>query len=406
MQQLDVWETIGGGVTAAAGFMAAGVVAGLRASGRKDICLIVSSEPAAAAGVFTRNTMAAAPVIVSREHVATGRLRAIVANAGNANACTGERGLRDAQSMARETATALGCKPVEVAVASTGVIGVHLPIEMVTRGIAEAVGELDSNAGSDAAEAVMTTDTFPKETAVAFTVGGERCAMGGLAKGAGMIRPDMATMLSFVTTDAALSPAAADAALRSAVAMTFNRISIDGDTSTNDMVLFLANGAAGGDIIDVGDPDLDVVTAALTHVCGELARMIVRDGEGATKLVTVTVRGAVSMSDAEKAAFAIAESPLVKTALYGQDANWGRVAMAIGKSGAAVDASTVEIAFAGITTCVNGMAVAFDEVEASAALAEDEVEVLVDLHAGDGEATVWTCDLTHDYIRINADYRS
>ncbi len=395
-----------GGVTAPAGFMAAGVSAGLKRSGRRDVALIVAGEACPTAAVFTTNTMPAPPVVVSREHVARGRARAIVVNAGNANACTGARGLDDARAMAQAAAAALGCAATEVVVASTGVIGQPMPMELVLPGIDDAAEALDVNAGSDAAEAIMTTDTFPKELAITFPIGAERYTVGGIAKGSGMIQPNMATMLAFVTTDAPLDAPACDAALRAAVSRTFNRITVDSDTSTNDMCSLMASGEAGGEPITADDDRYPVVATAIEHVCAELARMVVRDGEGATKLIDVTVTGAANEADAEAAAFSIANSPLVKTAVFGADANWGRVAMAVGKSGAAVDPDRVRIIFAGVLSCEGGTAVAFDEDAAAAALGADEITIEVDLGLGSGEATVLTCDLTYDYVRINGEYRS
>jgi len=386
--------------------MASGVSAGIKKSGRKDVALIVAEKRCPAAAVFTTSSMAAAPVVVSRESISDGLLRAIVVNAGNANACTGESGMADARAMAETTAAALGCDASDVVVASTGVIGVPMPMELVLAGIAEAAEELDLVAGEDAAEAILTTDTFVKTTGVAFELDGITYTVGGMAKGSGMIQPNMATMLAFVTTDAPLSTASCNAALRSAVARTFNRITVDSDTSTNDMCVLMASGSAGGDTIDPGDQGFAIVASAIEHVCGELARMIVRDGEGATKLIAITVTGAVSESDAEAVAFAIANSPLVKTAIFGADANWGRVAMAIGKSSAEVDPGRVRITFAGILTCEGGTAVPFSEEDAAVALAESDVEIAVDLGLGSSEATVWTCDLSYEYVRINGEYRS
>jgi glutamate N-acetyltransferase/amino-acid N-acetyltransferase len=291
-------------------------------------------------------------------------------------------------------------------VCSTGVIGVPLPVDLVRAGIAEAVEDLDRANGDDAAEAIMTTDTFPKQLAIAVQADGRTFTVGGMAKGSGMIQPNMATMLAFITTDAPLSPVACDALLRSAVARSFNRITVDSDTSTNDTCILMASGAEGGPTLELGTEAHTAVAAAILEVATALAQMVVRDGEGATKFVTITVCGAASESDAELAAFAIANSPLFKTALFGQDANWGRVAMAIGKSGAAVDPDRFEIVFAGILTCADGTSVPFDEAEAARALSEPEIEVLVDLHLGEAEATVWTCDFSYDYVRINGDYRT
>ncbi len=395
-----------GGVVAPAGFLAAGISAGIKKSGKRDVALIVADCAVPSAAVFTTNSMAAPPVIVSRDVVAGGLVRAAVVNAGNANACTGVAGMADARTMAAAVAAHLDCEASEVVVASTGVIGVPMPMDVVIAGIEQAASALDSARGDSAAEAIMTTDTFPKQLAVSVEVGGVRYTVGGMAKGSGMISPDMATMLAFVTTDAPLSPVACDAALRAAVDLTFNRITVDSDTSTNDMVLLMASGSAGGARIEVESPAFPAVADAVEHVCGELARMVVRDGEGATKFISVTVRGAATDGDAYAAAMSIANSPLFKTAIFGADANWGRVAMAVGKSAARVDPDRLEVVFAGIETCRDGMAVPFDEAAAARALAEPEVDVLVDLHLGTGSSTVWTCDLSYEYVRINGDYRT
>jgi len=405
-QTASAFTAIDGGVTAPAGFVAAGVAAGLKKSGRPDVAIVAAATAVPTAAVFTTNLVAAAPVVVSRQHAVRGMVRAAVVNAGNANACTGPEGLAAAHAMAEATAIALGCASDEVIVASTGVIGVRLPLEAVLPAIGHAADSLTNAGGADAAEAILTTDTFAKQCAVEFVVGDRTFRVGGMAKGSGMIHPNMATMLAFVTTDAPLTPLACDAALRSAVNRTFNRITVDSDTSTNDMCLLMASGAAGGAPIGVDDDSFGQVAHAVGQVCETLARMIVRDGEGATKFVAVTVRGAADDRDAERAAFSIADSPLCKTAIFGGDANWGRVAMAIGKSGAHVDPDAFDIVFAGIPTCVSGMAIAFDEEAAAAALANAEVDIEVDLHVGVGSATVWTCDLSYEYVRINGDYRS
>ncbi|MBS3957038.1 MAG: bifunctional glutamate N-acetyltransferase/amino-acid acetyltransferase ArgJ [Clostridiales bacterium] len=406
-----VIESADGGILAPAGFSASGVAAGIKRPGRLDVCVIDAAAPVAAAAVFTRNTMAAAPVSWSRQAVSDGTLRAWVVNAGNANACTGATGEADARAMAEQTARLLGCAPQDVGVASTGVIGVPMPMPTVGAGIEAAIAALGSKRehATQAAAAIMTTDTFAKESACRVTVDGTSFAVGGIAKGSGMIMPDMATMLAFLTTDAPLDAEACRAALTLAAGRTFNRITVDGDTSTNDTAALMASGAAtivDGAPITVAHPAFDAVAAAVTHVCAELARMIVRDGEGATKLVSVVVRGAASAHDAEAAARTIANSPLVKTALFGGDANWGRVAMALGNSGADVDPDRVDIVFAGIPTCTGGTAVAFDEDAAALALSADEIELLVDLHLGEFEATVLTCDLTYEYVRINGAYRT
>ena len=402
----DSLRPVEGGVTAARGFRAAGVSAGLKAEGRRDVALILADEPAAAAAMFTRNAVVAAPVVVSREAVSGGVVQAVAINAGNANACTGVRGLADARDVAAHTASVLGIAPGLVAVASTGVIGVPLPLDMVCSGVTAAAGALEPSGGQLAAEAIMTTDTSAKQAAFRVAVGDEAYTVGGMAKGSGMIRPDMATMLAFITTDAPLSARACDTALRGAVATSFNRVTIDGDTSTNDMVLLMASRAAGGAIIEEADPSFGPVAHAVHRVCEELARMIARDGEGATTLVDVLVTGAADDADAALVAFTVAESPLVKTAVFGRDANWGRVAMAVGRSHARIDPARLEIRFAGILTCEEGTAVPFDEDAALAALSASEVEIAVDLHVGEASARVWTCDLTCDYVKINADYRT
>lgn len=395
-----------GGITAPAGFLAAGISAGIKKSGKRDVCLIAADHPVPAAGVFTTSATAAPPVLVSREHLGGGLLRAVAVNAGNANACTGEPGMRDARAMATAAAEALGCESREIAVCSTGVIGVPLPLDLVAAGIAEAADALDSTHGEDAAEAIMTTDTFAKQLAISITTEGRTFTIGGMAKGSGMIQPNMATMLAFITTDAPLTSASCDEILRQAVARSFNRITVDSDTSTNDTCILMASGAEGGQELAPGTPGYAAVAAAVLEVAVALAQMVVRDGEGATKFVTVSVKGAETEHDAETCAFAIANSPLMKTALFGQDANWGRVAMAVGKSGAHIDPAALEIVFAGIVTCKNGTATGFDEEEAARALAEPEIELLVDLHVGEAEATVWTCDFSYDYVRINGEYRS
>ncbi|HET6350976.1 MAG TPA: bifunctional glutamate N-acetyltransferase/amino-acid acetyltransferase ArgJ [Coriobacteriia bacterium] len=396
-----------GGVVAAEGFSCSGIHCGLKAAGKKDLALVVADEGAVpAAAVFTTSAVVAAPVTVSREHIAGGSCRAVVINAGNANACTGAQGLVDARATAEALAAELGCESSEIVVCSTGVIGVPLPVEVVIGGLAEAVSGLDNASGDPAAEAIMTTDTFAKQSAVSLDLDGDRITVGGMAKGSGMIAPNMATMLGVITTDAPLTSAACDAILRAAADTTFNRVTVDSDTSTNDTLVLMASGEAGGSQIDVGSPGYAQVAEAVRVVAEELSRMLARDGEGATKLITVTVTGAADEADAEKAARAIADSPLVKTAVFGRDANWGRVAMAIGKSGAALDLNGFDITFAGIEVCKDGGAVGFDEDAALEALSADEVCIDVDLGVGAASATILTCDLTYDYVRINGEYRS
>jgi glutamate N-acetyltransferase/amino-acid N-acetyltransferase len=399
-------HTATGGVCAPAGFTASGVPAGLKPSGKPDLAIVAADAACPAAAVFTTNKVAAAPVLLSRVHIEGGHARAVVINAGNANACTGQPGLRAAENTAGALAKALGCEPREVLVCSTGVIGVELPLGKLLDALPAAVEALGAGGAADAARAIMTTDTVAKEAAVEVTVGEHSYRVGGMTKGSGMIQPNMATMLAVITTDAPLSSAACEVALRSAVNATFNRVTVDSDTSTNDTCVLMASGAAGGDSIEPADPTFAPVAAAIHAVAENLARMIARDGEGATKLITVTVRGAASDADAELAALAVANSPLVKTAVFGRDANWGRVAMAIGKSGCELDPERFDITFAGVTVCSAGAATGFDEGAAYEALGADEVEIGVDLNLGEGGATVWTCDLTYEYVRINGEYRS
>ncbi|MCW5862303.1 MAG: bifunctional glutamate N-acetyltransferase/amino-acid acetyltransferase ArgJ [Anaerolineae bacterium] len=400
-----------GSPTTPLGFRAAAVAAGIKQSGRPDLVLVVSDRDCAAAGVFTSNRVAAAPVLLDRETLAAGRaaLRGVIINAGNANACTGAPGLADAREMQQLAAAAVGARPPQFLVMSTGVIGVPLPMERVRTGVAAAAPLLSAEGGPAAAEAIMTTDTRPKRAAVEVELTGGRVRLGGMAKGAGMIHPNMATLLGLLTTDAAVAPDDLDALLRDAVAGSFNAISIDGDTSTNDTVLLLANGAAGVALSDAESRAR--FAAALSDLCRQLAQMIVRDGEGATRVVTLRVTGATSAADARRAADAIATSPLVKTAFAGGDPNWGRILAATGRSGAMVDpdrlslwvgapgAEPLQLVRAGTPT-------AFREADAAAVFALPEFIAHVDLALGDGETTLWTTDLTHEYVTINADYRT
>jgi glutamate N-acetyltransferase/amino-acid N-acetyltransferase len=393
------------GVTAARGFRAAGISAGIKASGALDLALLVSDPPARAAAVFTTNKATAAPVVVSREHLtrAGGIATAVVVNSGCANACTGDDGLRAARDMTAETAGALGCPVEQVLVASTGVIGVALPMDRVRSGIRTAFEALSADHGAAAARAIMTTDPFPKEASATIDLGGKAATIGGMAKGSGMIEPAMATMLGFVTTDAAVPTALLDRALREAVDDTFNAITVDGECSTNDCVMLLANGAAGATVTDANYPRF---VDALRDVCRELALGIVRGGEGATKLVTVVVTGAASTADARKAAKAIANSPLVKTAIHGGDPNWGRLIAVAGRAGVEFELSGAAVRI-GETVLFNGGR-PFDDAapEAAEYLKGNEITVSVDLGSGRATSTVWTCDLSAEYVRINADYRT
>nr|ABV58979.1 putative ArgJ [uncultured Acidobacteria bacterium cosmid p2H8] len=407
MMALTSASTIAGGVTAPRGFRAAGTSAGIKANGGLDLALLVSDAPAQAAAVFTTNLAVAAPVVVSREHLAAsgGATRAIVVNSGCANACTGDDGLQAARDMARETARLVGCPVEQVLVASTGVIGVALPIDKIRGGLPATFAALGNGAGDGAlaARAIMTTDPFPKEAATQIGIGGLDVRIGGMAKGSGMIEPMMATMLGFVTTDAAVPRALLDRALRAAVDDTFNAITVDGECSTNDCVMLVANGTSGAAVDESSYP---AFLAGLTSVCRELALGIVRGGEGATKLVAVTVTGGATSADARKAAKAIANSLLVKTAIHGGDPNWGRLIAVAGRAGVAFDLSRAAVRIGSIVLFRDGRP--FDEAapEAAAYLSGSELTVSVDLGAGSESSTVWTCDLSADYVRINAEYRT
>ena len=396
-----------GGVTTPRGFRAAGVRAGIKANGGLDLALLVSDAPAQAAAVFTTNLAIAAPIIVSREHLGRsgGTARAIVVNSGCANACTGDDGLQVARDMAAETARLVNCPAEHVLVASTGVIGVALPIDKIRTGLPAAIGALGTGAeqGALAARAIMTTDPFPKESAAQIAIAGRDVRIGGLAKGSGMIEPMMATMLGFVTTDAAVPGPLLDRALREAVNDTFNAITVDGECSTNDCVMLLANGASG---VAIDDASYPAFVAGLTAVCRELALGIVRGGEGATKLVTVVVTGAASTAEARKAAKAIANSLLVKTAIHGGDPNWGRLIAVAGRAGVAFELSRAAVHIGSTVLFEGGRP--YDEAapEAAAYLQGKDLTVSVDLGAGGASSTVWTCDLSAEYVRINADYRT
>ncbi len=397
-----VSRLIQGGVTSAQGFLASGVHCGIKPQ-KKDLALVFSRAPAAAAGVFTTNKVKAAPVLLDIERIRSGRGQAVVLNSGNANACTGEQGMRDAREMAQLTAQSLEIAEELVYVCSTGVIGRPLPMDAVRRGVREAVKLLGPD-GASAAEAIMTTDTVPKAAAVQVSIGGQVVTVGGMTKGAAMIHPQMATTLSVLTTDAAVAPPVLQAALRRAADLSFNRITVDGDRSTNDTILLLANGEAGvPEISGPGEP-LDAFQEALVTVAVTLAKMVARDGEGATKLIEVTVRGAQSEEDAHRAALAIASSQLVKTSIHGGLPIWGRIMCAAGYSGAEVQTDRASIRIGPVLVAERGGPAGDPEsLEAAARhLAGDDVQVTVDLGLGRGEATVWTCDLTEGYIKENA----
>lgn len=401
---------IDGGVCAAKGFKASGIHCGIRKSmTKKDLSLIYSSVPAAAAAVYTVNLVKGAPLKVTASHLKNGVAQAVICNSGNANTCNAD-GLEIAEKMCGLLAVGLGISPDDVVVASTGVIGQPLDIAPIEAGIPRLIENLSEDGGKDAAAGIMTTDTAEKIVAVEFELGGRTCRLGGIAKGSGMIHPNMATMLVFITTDAAISSDMLQKALSSDIKDTFNMVSVDGDTSTNDMVTVLANGLAGNAVISSDGEDFGVFMKALNTVTMHLCRMIAGDGEGATKLLECKVRGAADIATARTVAKSVICSSLVKAAMFGADANWGRVLCAIGYSGADVDVDKVGVSFksaAGeIAVCKNGSGVVFSEELAKKILSEKEIEIAVSLGAGESESTAWGCDLTYDYVKINGDYRT
>ena len=394
---------IPGGVTSPRGFRAAGVHCGVKPS-RKDLAVIAADRLASAAALFTTNAIKAAPVLVSQEKAQSGVAQAITINSGNANACTGAQGLSDAQEMAALTARHLGIAEEFVLVASTGVIGGPLPMGAIRQGIPRAIEALRSEGGADAANAILTTDAFPKSAATQLDVGGALVTIGGMAKGAGMIHPNLATTLCVLTTDAVIAGPQLRQALRRAVERSFNCISVDGDTSTNDTVFCLANGMAGNTPLVDDDRALTRFSEALGEVATALAKMVVRDGEGASKVGTLIVRGARSGEDARRIATAVMTSPLVKTALGGGEPNWGRVLAAVGRSGAGVNPETIDVWIGGVLVVHNGIAASTDLTAAEAAMSGAEVEMQVDLHLGSGTFTGWFSDLTEGYVKVNAGY--
>jgi glutamate N-acetyltransferase/amino-acid N-acetyltransferase len=400
-------RSIKGGVCSAKGFRAAGVAAEIKYKDRNDVALIVADYPCTAAAVFTTNKVAAAPVVYDREIIKGGIVQAILANSGCANACTGEEGLKDAELSALATAGELGISPDLVLVASTGVIGRRLPMDRLLSGMKAAKAALGRTArhGLAAEQAVMTTDTRPKEACVNVVIGGKKVTVGGMAKGSGMIEPNMATMLGFITTDAAITPAMLRRALLFAINRSFNRVVVDGDESTNDSVFLLASGAAGNECISRGGEDFKAFAAALSEVCVSLAKQMAADGEGATKFVTVTVKGARSEADAARAARAVAKSPLAKTSWFGRDPNWGRVLAAVGYSGAEVVDMKTEVFYDDVWAFRRGRVADESQLEKLAkVLVKDAFEVVVDLHLGKASASIYTCDFSTEYVHINADY--
>ena len=395
-----------GSITFAKGFLASGVACGIKKSGKSDMAIIYSESPATVAGVYTKNQVKAAPVLLTSKRTAVGGARAIVVNSGNANACTGEQGYKDAEKMSALVGHHLGLPDKEVLVASTGVIGRYLPMDKVAKGIEAGSQSLSVEGGEEAARAICTTDTFVKEFSLTINAGGKPIRIGGMAKGAGMIHPSMATLLAFITTDAAIDPVTLKQALVQAVDKSFHCITIDGDASTNDMVLVMANGRAGNKPLKGLTGDGQKFADAMVQVCQGRARRVVLDGEGATKFIEVKVKGAATFTDARDCAMAIARSALFKTAMFGMDANWGRILAALGTAPVKFNPNKVDVSFGPLKVAKDGAAMEFSEAKALGLLKRKEVEVVVDLKAGKYEATVFTSDVSYDYVEINANYRT
>ncbi|HHV97713.1 MAG TPA: bifunctional glutamate N-acetyltransferase/amino-acid acetyltransferase ArgJ [Clostridiaceae bacterium] len=396
----------GGGVTSPEGYFAAGISCGIKKNGKKDLAIVCSEDISATAGVFTTNIVKGHSLQVTMEHLKSGYATAIVINSGNANACVGKRGYEDAKEIAKITAGLLECDIENILVGSTGVIGVPLQMDLIRPALEKLVENMSPDGGHDAAEAIMTTDLVAKEIAVEFEIQGKKVVIGGMAKGSGMIHPNMATMIGVITTDANISKSLLDKALKEVVKYTFNRVSVDGDTSICDMVILMANGMADNPAIIKEDKDYVKFKNALSYVCTDLSKKIARDGEGATKLVEIKVSGASTEEDAYKVASAIAKSPLVKTAIFGEDANWGRIITAAGYSGATFNPEKVDIYIGKLLVCKNGTAVEFDEAKAKSILQSKEIIITVKLNNGKFSDKIWTCDLSYDYVKINGSYRS
>ena len=403
-------KLISGGICAAKGFKASGIYCGIRKNRtKKDLALIVSDVPASAAAVYTTNLVKGAPLLLNMRNLSDGKAQAVICNSGNANTCNAN-GIQIAKEMCALVSEATGIPAGDVVVASTGVIGQPLDITPIANGMTQLVSERSYEGGNDAATAIMTTDTVSKEVAVEFEIGGKICRMGGIAKGSGMIHPNMATMLVFITTDCAIAPDMLQKALSGDIKNTFNMVSVDGDTSTNDMVTVLANGMAGNEVITEENDDFTVFMKALNTLTVNLCRMIAGDGEGATKLLECVVTGADDEETAKICAKSVICSSLLKAAMFGADANWGRVLCAIGYSGASVDVTKIDVSFKSnkgeITVCQNGAGVPFSEEKAKEILLETEIDILISVGDGKYSATAWGCDLTYDYVKINGDYRT
>lgn len=405
------FKVIDGGVTAPKGFLASGIHCGVKeGTTKKDLALIYSEVMANGAGMYTLNKVKGAPIQISKNHLHNGKAQAIIVNSGNANTCNGENGLKNAETMTEVQAKALNIDTQDVVVASTGVIGVPLNIDAITKGIPCLTKSLSKDGSKAAAESIMTTDTFMKEYSIQFEIGGKTISLGAIAKGSGMIEPNMGTMLSFITTDLAISSDLLKEALKETVKVSYNRITVDGDTSTNDTVFLLANGLAENEEITEKNEDYNTFVEALKEVCITISKMLAKDGEGATKLIECTVNGAYTEDDADVLAKSVIKSSLVKTAIFGSDANWGRILCALGYSGANFDPDKVDVYFeseaGSIQVCKAGASLPFNEDLAKEILLKDEVKIKVDLFLGDASVTVWGCDLTYDYVKINGDYRS
>ena len=402
---------IDGGITAPKGFLSSGIYCGIKqGTVKKDLALIYSEVPATASGMFTNNKVKGAPIYVCKDHLANKRAQAIIINSGNANTCNGQDGLNKAKKMTSLQAKALNLKTDDVLVASTGVIGVPLNIDAIKNGIPLLTEKLSKNGNEDAASAIMTTDTFMKQLAAEFYIGDKKITIGTMAKGSGMIEPNMGTMLSFITTDLSISPKLLDEALKSTVNVTYNRVSVDGDTSTNDSIFILANGQANNPTITEKDEDYNIFVNVLKEINTIMAKNIAKDGEGATKLLECQISGALSEKDAVTFGKSVINSSLVKTAMFGSDANWGRILCALGYADVEFDPSKVDVSFTSnageIEVCKNGSSVTFDEDKAKSILNQKEIVIKVNLSQGNYSAYVWGCDLSYDYVKINGDYRS
>ena len=396
----------GNNIVSPIGFKATGIHCGIKHK-KNDLALLVSEVPANVAGVFTTNAIQAAPLIVTKEAMLqTGKMQAIIVNSGNANACTGQQGLKDARLMQQKAAEKLGIEPGLVGVASTGIIGEIMKMEPIVKGIQKLEPSSELEGSILFSQAILTTDTVTKNTAYSTVIDGKKITIAGTAKGSGMIDPNMATMLGFITTDATIESIHLQAALKTVTDLTFNSITVDGDTSTNDMVLVMANGMAGNDSLTPAHPDWELFMETLQAVSQDLAKMIAKDGEGATKLIEVEVTGAITDAEARKIAKTVVGSPLVKTAIFGCDANWGRIIAAVGYSGATLDPNAIKITIGPTTVVESGEPVLFSEANVLVYLKQSEVKITVDLHQGNGQGVAWGCDLTYDYVQINATYRS